>query len=510
MGGRYTLIEQLGAGGFGQTFLAKDLHLPGQPHCVIKQLKPHDRSPQHMQVARRLFDTEARTLYQLGSHPQIPRLLAHFEDGGEFYLAQELIDGHSLTEEFYTTASWDTVQVVAFLSDVLGILTFVHDHRVIHRDLKPSNLIRRRRDGRIVMIDFGAVKQASTQLISAAPGTNPTVAVGTQGYMPSEQLAGRPQFSSDIYAVGVMGINALTGQDPEHLAPNATTGEIDWHRYAPNAPDALRTVLDTMVRYDFRARYATAREAIAALQALPPHLVQHLAPPISDLPASDLPATPEHAAQPSLPQSPSGSPPSPPPKTQQTIAVAGHRPASGYTANPTAATPTEPGPPIATEQNPRPAPSHGRAVAFVAIAAVIAAGVGLWRACAPSLSPVPSDQTAGQTFEAEALTPAEAEATVTEFYEQVSAQSWSAARAMTAGTLAQQFNPSFFRQFERVTVENLRVTAQTAETLTLAGQNTYRYPDGSSQLEARTFTLQRVEGQPRIVASDFVRVIKAR
>jgi serine/threonine protein kinase len=99
LGGRYKIISELGAGGFGQTFLALDLHLPGRPQCVVKQLKPQTSDTLSLAMARRLFDTEAEVLYQLGNHDQIPRLLAHFEDNQEFYLAQELIDGSPLTAD---------------------------------------------------------------------------------------------------------------------------------------------------------------------------------------------------------------------------------------------------------------------------------------------------------------------------------------------------------------------------------------------------------------------------
>lgn len=269
LGGRYKVISQLGVGGFGRTFLAEDLHLPGHPRCVVKQLKPQIRSDDTLQMARRCFNTEAQVLYQLGIHDQIPRLLAHFEDHQEFYLAQEFIEGQPLTKELTEGKPWSENQVVYFLKDVLQVLTFVHQRQVIHRDLKPSNLIRRISDRRVVLIDFGAVKQVGIQNTDLEEGmTNLTISIGTQGYMANEQLAGKPRFSSDIYAVGILGIQALTGIHPRHLGEDLK-GEIAWHHHVPDLNPALAQVLDRMVRYDFRERYPTAIEAHAALEPIP-------------------------------------------------------------------------------------------------------------------------------------------------------------------------------------------------------------------------------------------------
>ncbi|MBF2077696.1 MAG: tetratricopeptide repeat protein [Synechococcales cyanobacterium T60_A2020_003] len=272
LGGRYEIVRPLGAGGFGQTFLARDLHLPDHPLCVVKQLKPQVSSPAQMQIARRLFDTEAKVLYKLGSHNQIPRLLAHFEEQQDFYLAQELVEGHALSEELRPGQSWTPEQAVALLSDLLGVLAFVHQHNVIHRDIKPSNLIRRHHDGRIVLIDFGAVKQVSTQLMASNTGTH-TISIGTQGYMPNEQLSGNPRFSSDIYAVGIIAIQALTGCHPTLLATDVQTCEVQWRDRCSNLPPELGDLLDHMVRYDFRTRYTSASEALAAVQTLPEALL---------------------------------------------------------------------------------------------------------------------------------------------------------------------------------------------------------------------------------------------
>ncbi|WP_035986489.1 protein kinase domain-containing protein [Leptolyngbya sp. KIOST-1] len=271
LGGRYQVIRRLGSGGFSRTFLVTDLHLPNHPRCVIKQLKVQDKDTGTLDMARRLFDTEARVLYQLGNHPQIPALLAHFEEDQEFYLAQEYIEGSRLNRQVEEGKPWSETRVVLLLQEVLEILAFVHRQQVIHRDIKPSNLIRRHRDGKLVLIDFGAVKQVtSSPLLDAETGaTNITVAIGTHGYMPNEQYAGKPRFSSDVYAVGILGIRALTGLHPQKIEEDPLTSELDWRQHAPTVSSELAAVLDRMVRYDFRDRYPTAQEALEALQNLP-------------------------------------------------------------------------------------------------------------------------------------------------------------------------------------------------------------------------------------------------
>lgn len=277
LGGRYQVIEKLGGGGFGQTFLAQDIHLPGHPVCVIKQFHPQTRDADSLKTARRLFNTEAEVLYKLGGHPQIPRLLAHFEDRQEFYLAQDYVAGCSLSQVLAAGEPWPQERVIALLQDILRVLTVVHQHQVIHRDIKPSNLLCRDRDRRIVLIDFGAVKQVQTQFLQASSvNSNLTVSIGTQGYMPNEQLAGNPRFSSDIYAVGMIGIQALTGIHPQHLNQDPRTLELLWRETGITVDADLADWLDTMVRYDFRARYATAAEALGALQNLPAPLLARL------------------------------------------------------------------------------------------------------------------------------------------------------------------------------------------------------------------------------------------
>ncbi|WP_292742989.1 serine/threonine-protein kinase [Nostoc sp. NMS4] len=258
---RFEIIKHLGSGGSGDTYLAIDLDLPGQPHCVVKHFHPKDSNPVILPIAKKLFDREAEVLYQLGNdHDQIPRLFAHFDEDGDFYLVQEFIDGHALTQEILPGQHLSENTVLNLLKDILEVLAFVHQHDIIHRDIKPQNLMRRYSDRKIVLIDFGSIKKIG------ALGAGLTIAVGTPGYMPSEQAKGKPRLCSDIYAVGMIGIQALTGLMPEQLPEDPSTGEVIWRDKA-EVSDALANILDTMVRDRYNQRYSSATEALQALNS---------------------------------------------------------------------------------------------------------------------------------------------------------------------------------------------------------------------------------------------------
>ncbi|MBE9040399.1 serine/threonine protein kinase, partial [Oscillatoriales cyanobacterium LEGE 11467] len=263
---RYEVVRFLGRGGFGETYLARDRDLPEQPECVVKRLQPQSGSESVLQTARRLFDIEARTLYRLGSHDRIPQLLAHFEVGGEFYLVQQLIRGSDIKQELRTGQRWIEAWAIAFLQEMLLILEFVHQQDIIHRDIKPSNIIRRTFDGALVLIDFGAVKQLGTHL----DPENLTVAVGTAGYMPNEQAAGKPRSNSDLYALGMVAIQGLTRTPPHQLPVDYRTGEVLWRDRLcdGNFSAAFLDILAKLVRYDARDRYSNATEVLDALAGL--------------------------------------------------------------------------------------------------------------------------------------------------------------------------------------------------------------------------------------------------
>ncbi|MFM7887708.1 MAG: protein kinase domain-containing protein [Pseudanabaena sp.] len=264
--GRYTIIKQLGGGGFSQTFIAEDGYLPDRPQCVIKQLKPASSQAEVLEISRKLFDKEAKVLYRLGKHECIPSLLAHFEEDEEFFLAQELIEGEVLTKEIKKGICLGEQYTINFLTDILLTLDFVHRQQVIHRDIKPSNLIRRTSDRKIVLIDFGAVKEVSTQPISQLGHTSSLV-IGSPGYMPNEQYSGKTMFASDIYAIGIIAVQTLTGLLPNQIPEDPTTSEFRWRDHAKVTP-TLADIIDKMVRFDFRQRYQSANEVLVALQPL--------------------------------------------------------------------------------------------------------------------------------------------------------------------------------------------------------------------------------------------------
>ena len=267
VGGRYQIVTKLSSGRFCQTYLAEDRH-QFQHKCVVKRLQPLSPSRETWSKATQLFQREAQTQYRLGHHPQIPQLLAYLQEKQEFYLVQELIEGHDLREELAPGKQLSESEVIALLQDILEPLAFVHQQQVIHRDLKPPNLIRRDQDHKIALIDFGAVQElAVTKVLNPQGETTIVTTIGTPGYMPSEQSTGKARLSSDIYAVGIIGIQALTGKMPQELEEDPETAEIIW-REQIQVSSKLGKVLDKMVRYDFRERYRSAGEALEALKLL--------------------------------------------------------------------------------------------------------------------------------------------------------------------------------------------------------------------------------------------------
>lgn len=264
IGGRYRVERLLTTGGFGETYLGRDQHRPGEPLCVIKRLRLRTADPTTLATARRLFATEAATLETLGRHDQIPLLLAYLEVGDDFYLVQDFIAGHPLRQELGPQHLWEEMDVVWLLWELLSILEFVQRHRVIHRDLTPDNILRRESDRKLVLIDFGAVKVASSTLLGKSEHT---VVVGKPGYMAPEQAWGQPNLTSDLYALGVIAIEALTGRSPQELPQLPGLNALDWQGQV-QVSDRLGELLSGLLQPDWQKRFPSARAALKRLEAL--------------------------------------------------------------------------------------------------------------------------------------------------------------------------------------------------------------------------------------------------
>ncbi|MEH2312214.1 MAG: protein kinase [Nostoc sp.] len=266
---RYRVIQVIGAGGFGETFLAEDVHMPSRRRCLIKQLKPiTNNDPQTYQLIQQRFEREAATLEYLGeSSDQIPKLYAYFSENGQFYLVQEWIHGQTLTKIVEAKGFESETAVRQILLSLLSVLDYVHSKGIIHRDIKPDNIILRSVDSKPVLIDFGAVKETIRSVVNSPGHPTRSLVIGTPGYMPSEQAVGRPVYATDIYSLGLTAIYLLTGKHPQELLTDLKTGEILWQQYAPNVSSELAAVLNQAIKPHPGDRYSTASKMLHALQS---------------------------------------------------------------------------------------------------------------------------------------------------------------------------------------------------------------------------------------------------
>ncbi|HIK06308.1 MAG TPA: YARHG domain-containing protein [Trichormus sp. M33_DOE_039] len=290
---RYQVIRTLGAGGFGETYLAEDTYMPSKRRCVVKQLRPIQNNPQIYQLVQERFQREAAILEELGgTTDQIPALYAYFSANEQFYLVQEWIEGDTLTATLQQQGTLHENVVQALLVNLLPVLEYVHSKQIIHRDIKPDNIILRYSDGKPVLIDFGAVRESMGTVVNSQGNTTSSIVIGTPGYMPSEQAAGRPVYSSDLYSLGLTAVYLLTGMQPQNLETDSQTGEIIWRNYVNNISPVLANVLERAIAYHPRDRFPTARVMLDTLQssveAISP--TQAVArPPIKPLPDNPIP-----------------------------------------------------------------------------------------------------------------------------------------------------------------------------------------------------------------------------
>ncbi|MBD2281185.1 serine/threonine-protein kinase [Aphanizomenon flos-aquae] len=260
---RYKIINSIGYGGFGETYLVEDIQLPGC-YRVIKYLSYHSTNPKTWNTVIKMFRDEAAILRVLGNHPQIPQLYDDFEENQRLYLVQEYIQGRDF--KYQTLTEMDVINVVY---EVLKILNHIHHNNiknVKHLDIKPTNLMKRDQDGMIFLIDFGAVKEVSTLTLEPDGITITTIPLVSPGYTPPEQFAGKPQFASDIYALGMTAIQLLTGVSPQDLEKDSDN-EVIWENLISVNPNLAR-ILTKMVRVSLQKRYSTANDVLVDLKPL--------------------------------------------------------------------------------------------------------------------------------------------------------------------------------------------------------------------------------------------------
>jgi serine/threonine-protein kinase len=272
---RYRIVRELGRGGFGRTYLARDLDRSGE-NCVLKEFAPQVQGSKELQKAKELFEREAGVLYKL-QHPQIPRLreMLRVKVTGEdsLFLVQDYIEGETYLDllESYSKKGkqFSEQEATQLILQILPVLEYIHSLGVIHRDISPDNLIQRRADKLPVLIDFGGVKQAAANAVSLFnPLRNPT-RIGKQVYAPDEQIIrGIADPSSDLYALAVTVLVLLTGKDPSTLydANNATW---QWRQHV-NVDRSLGAILDRMLAYRPSDRYQSAKAVIQALAVVDP------------------------------------------------------------------------------------------------------------------------------------------------------------------------------------------------------------------------------------------------
>ncbi len=258
----YQIVKVLGIGKSGTTYLAKDLDLIDSPFYVVKKIQNVNVDPTDRSLADLIFESHSSIAYQVGKHPQIPTLISKFTVNDDRYLVREYIDGEPLSQELTPGVIWSQTQVFDLLMELLGILNFVHGFEYIHQDINPHNIIRRHEDGRLFLIGFGCVqdlRNAGQNL----PGEEPKN-INDPSYVPYEQEQNVSKINSDLYAIGAIVIQALTGRYP--IEKDAYSYELKWRDEVTIDPK-LVAIINKMVRPDYRNRYQSASEVLDALKA---------------------------------------------------------------------------------------------------------------------------------------------------------------------------------------------------------------------------------------------------
>ena len=262
---RYLIDRLLGQGGFGRTYLALDKQ---QKHnCVLKEFAPSNTKPEALLKARELFEREARILRKL-NHSQIPKFLDWFEADGRLFIVQEFVNGQTYCN-LRQGKIFAEKEIVQWLRDLLDVLVYIHGQGIIHRDISPDNIMLPNGKQKPVLIDFGVVKYAETQL-RITGNLNQATQVGKGAYAPSEQLRGGECYpNSDLYALAVTAIVLLSGKEPNDLINYDS--EWEWRSSSraslthATVSNPLAAILDKMLEGRPSDRYQSAKDVLKAL-----------------------------------------------------------------------------------------------------------------------------------------------------------------------------------------------------------------------------------------------------
>lgn len=256
---QYQVLQILGQGGMGTTYLAWVPQIPGKKATGggLLVLKEMNADMAEIAKAQELFEREARTLKNL-NHRGIPQFYEFFVEAGKKYLAMELIHGQDLEKRVYNTGPVLPQQAIEWMIQTCKVLDYIHeqDPPLIHRDIKPANLMVRSRDNQIVILDFGAVKEIGTPL-----GTR----IGAEGYSSPEQDRGQPVTQSDLYAVGATLIFLLTGESPRKYYQQQGRIYCFALENLPTITTRLRQVIEKATQPHLTERYQSAQELAIAL-----------------------------------------------------------------------------------------------------------------------------------------------------------------------------------------------------------------------------------------------------
>lgn len=257
--GSYQILRILGKGGMGTTYLVwnKNKTIQGAPFLLV--LKEMNANMARIPKARELFEREARVLKSL-DHPNIPKYYDFFVEEDRKYLVMELIHGHNLEQLTYSCGTVNPERAVEWMIQVCQTLSYLHSLQpsLVHRDIKPANLILRNLDSRIMLLDFGAVKELGTSL---------STRIGVEGYSAPEQYRGKPCPQSDLYGIGTTLIFLVTGKTPmQYFAYDSDRYEFKIDQI-PNLSPQLQMVLKKTCQADPSDRYQTAQELLEALNS---------------------------------------------------------------------------------------------------------------------------------------------------------------------------------------------------------------------------------------------------